>query len=223
MSSENSNRLFYVTRRSEKSFSLYSVSTDHLILSEVSEEVISDFLFLNEPTHPALSDEYVSSRCNGRLSYSAPISNYSYDSYYSYSLSDEELDEIANSLTLTYPRFIPITVCEDLDLDDCISEKTFFGGLSGNDDSNKQLSFNFMSELNSEVEKILKDFVDNPDNLIKAHKAQDILTNSMNGAVNSPPDLYVVGGTNDKGKSHILEDDEWKSYKEWKYLDIDDD
>ena len=223
MSSENSNRLFYVTRRSEKSFSLYSVSTDHLILSEVSEEVISDFLFLNEPTHPALSDEYVSSRCNGRLSYSAPISNYSYDSYYSYSLSDEELDEIANSLTLTYPRFIPITVCEDLDLDDCISEKTFFGGLSENDDSNKQLSFNFMSELNSEVEKILKDFVDNPDNLIKAHKAQDILTNSMNGAVNSPPDLYVVGGTNDKGKSHILEDDEWKSYKEWKYLDIDDD
>lgn len=223
MSSENSNRLFYVTRRSEKSFSLYSVSTDHLILSEVSEEVISDFLFLNEPTHPALSDEYVSSRCNGRLSYSAPISNYSYDSYYSYSLSDEELDEIANSLTLTYPRFIPSTVCEDLDLDDCISEKTFFGGLSGNDDSNKQLSFNFMSEFNSEVEKILKDFVDNPDNLLKAHKAGDILTNSMNKASNSPPNLYVVRGTNDKGKSHILEDDEWKSYKEWKYLDIDDD
>ena len=45
MSNQNSNRLFYVTRRSEKSFSLYSVKTDHLILSEVSEEVISDFLF----------------------------------------------------------------------------------------------------------------------------------------------------------------------------------
>ena len=218
MSSENSNRLFYVTRRSEKSFSLYSVRTDHLILSEVSEEVISDFLFLNEPTHPALSDEYVSSRCNGSLSYSAPISNYSYDSYYSYSLSDEELDEIANSLTLNYPRFIPSTVCEDLDLDDCISEKTFFGGLSGNDDSNKQLSFNFVNEVDERIDKILTDFLDNPDNLLKAHKAQDILTNSMNDKANAPPDLYVVRGYSDDPKS------QWDSNREgWKDLNIEDD
>jgi len=223
MSSENSNRLFYVTRRSEKLFSLYSVSTDHLILSEVSKEVISDFLFLNEPTHPALSDEWVSQKLNGNLSSSAPISNYSYDSYYSYSLSDEELDEIANSLTFTYPRFIPSTVCEEPDLSNCIGDKTFFGGFSLNDDSDKQLSFDFIDEATLKVEKILGDFLDNPDNLIKAHKAQDILTNSLNKATNSPPDLYVVRGNSDKGKSHILEDDEWKSYKEWKYLDIDDD
>ena len=217
MSSENSNRLFYVTRRSEKSFSLYSVNTDHLILSEVSEEVISDFLFLNEPSHPALTDEYVSSRCNGSLSPSAPISNYSYDSYYSYSLSDEELDEIANSLTLTYPRFIPSTVCEDLDLDDCISEKTFFGGLSGNDDSNKQLSFNFVNEVDERIDKILTDFLDNPDNLLKAHKVGDILTNSENKATNSPPNLYVVRGYSDDPKS------QWDSNREgWKDLNIED-
>ena len=75
-----------------------------------------------------------------------------------------------------------------------------------------------MSELNSEVEKILKDFVDNPDNLLKAHKAQDILTNSMNKASNSPPNLYVVGGYSDGPKS------QWDSNSEgWKDLNIEDD
>lgn len=220
MSRENSNRLFYVTKVSESTFSLYSISTDHLILSEVSEEVISDFLFSNEPHHPALTDEYVSARCNSRAPYSSLIDNYSYDSLYSYSLSQEELDEIQSCLSLTYPRFIPHTTCEEPDLSNCIGEKTFFGSISLNNDSDKQLSFDFIDEVTLKVEKILKDSLDNPDNLIKAHKTQDIL---INKAANSPPELYVVGGTNDKGKSHLLEDDEWKSYKEWKYLDIDDD
>ena len=104
-----------------------------------------------------------------------------------------------------------------LHLDDCISEKTFFGGLSGNDDSSKQLSFNFVNEVDERIDKILTDFLDNPDNLLKAHKAMDILTNSENKATNSPPNLYVVGGYSDDPKS------QWDSNREgWKDLNIED-
>ena len=53
MSNNSAQRLFYVVKESDKAYSLYSIHTDHLILAEVTSNVISDFLFLNEPTNPA--------------------------------------------------------------------------------------------------------------------------------------------------------------------------
>lgn len=64
MSNEKWERLFYVTRVGGEVYSLHSVKTDKLILSEVALSTISDFLFLNEPTHPALTDEAISRRMN---------------------------------------------------------------------------------------------------------------------------------------------------------------
>ena len=270
MSSKNSNRLFYVTKVSESTFSLYSISTDHLILSEVSEEVISDFLFSNEPSHPALTDEYVSARCNGNNNY---LHNYG-DNTFRYSKEDYLCNKEAwktvscnytdlnarysMDLYSTYvtPSNYKIDAYEDYYNPYCSSEQTQYGGSTFNDDSHRQLSFDFMTDLEKgkkaeeTLNKLLKDFVDDPDNLTKAHKAQEILTVHH---LSDPPDnvipildnvvsilertevesasrvtkkdhgLHVAGGNNDKGKSHILEDDEWKSYKEWKYLDIEDD
>ena len=54
MSNNFEQRLFYVVKESDRAYSLYSVHTDHLILAEVTSNVISDFLFLNEPTNPAI-------------------------------------------------------------------------------------------------------------------------------------------------------------------------
>lgn len=220
MSSENSNRLFYVTKVSESTFSLYSISTDHLILSEVSKEVISDFLFLNEPTHPALSDEWVSQKLNSNPPLSS-ISSYSYDPYYSYPISRDKLDDIADNLMITLSdslyesNNIYNKSCSSLG-GYCIVDQTFFNDDYLYNDSDKQLSFNFNEKTALNTEALLKEFLDNPDNLIKAHKVGDILTKSINKATNSPPDLYLVGDNSDKGKSHTLEDDEWG------YLDLDD-
>lgn len=58
MPNNNSKRLFYVVRESTKVFSLFSIKTNYLILSGVTPNVISDFLLLNEPENPALSQLY---------------------------------------------------------------------------------------------------------------------------------------------------------------------
>ena len=55
MSTNYTERLFYVVKESDTTYSLYSIQTDHLILAEVAADAISDFLFLNEPHNPALS------------------------------------------------------------------------------------------------------------------------------------------------------------------------
>ena len=244
MSSKNSNRLFYVTKVSESTFSLYSISTDHLILSEVSEEVISDFLFSNEPSHPALTDEYVSARCNGNNNY---LHNYG-DNTFRYSKEDYLCNKEAwktvscnytdlnarysMDLYSTYvtPSNYKIDAYEDYYNPYCSSEQTQYGGSTFNDDSHRQLSFDFMTDLEKEkkaeetLNKLLSERPpeqDVPNNVVSILERTEV--ESASRVNKKDHGLHVVGGNNDKRKSHILEDDEWRSYKEWKYLDIEDD
>lgn len=67
MSDQTSQRLFYLHKVAPTLYSLYSLKTDHRILSEVTLEVASDFLFLNEPGHPALTHEWISKKLNGKF------------------------------------------------------------------------------------------------------------------------------------------------------------
>lgn len=76
MSNNFAQRLFYVVKVSDRAYSLYSVHTDNLILAEVTFNVISDFLFLNEPTNPAIQ------RLKSHKTQSSEVITYGdYDSY----------------------------------------------------------------------------------------------------------------------------------------------
>ena len=168
MSTRNSERLFYVVKESDTTYSLYSIQTDHLILAEVAADAISDFLFLNEPSNPALSHlaiELCNSESNDNSkdapTYYTTISTYEpYDSY-----DPTEVTQwgnwTLNNLTL--------------------------------DESDKQLSFNFSSDLNEKCE-----------------------TNLTNFATNSS-ELYIHTGKTDSPKTQYSPNSEWKD------LNIDED
>jgi len=121
MSKRNTERLFYVVKESDTTYSLYSIQTDYLILAEVAANAISDFLLLNEPHNPALSflDKIFSypSDLNGNSKYA--LNYYATDSFY-----------------LCYNPYEPTKVTQwGID-----SLKDY-----NLDDTDKQLSFNFSS------------------------------------------------------------------------------
>ena len=220
MSNEKWERLFYVTRVGGEVYSLHSVKTDKLILSEVALSTISDFLFLNEPTHPALTDEAISRRMSAThpTHQTKPPAE---ERPFTYYLSERELAEIEDyiekNLLISYEDW-------KLDLDGagtnayCVSDLQLTLPFPSNLGSNREPELEPDPILNKENSEALKDFVDNPDNLLKAHKAQDIMINLMNKASDSSPNLYVVGGYSDDPKS------QWDSNSEgWKDLKIEDD
>lgn len=133
-------RLFYVVKESDTTYSLYSIQTDHLILAGVAANAISDFLLLNEPNNPALShlettsNYFYDSNPNSKwaVNYYTPFSTYeSYDAY--------------DSTEITQWR---INSLKDYNLDN----------------ADKQLSFSFSSDLDEKYETNLTNFVTNLSN-----------------------------------------------------------
>lgn len=158
MSTRNTERLFYVVKESGTTYSLYSIQTDHLILTEVAANAISDFLLLNEPHNPALSflDKTSSypSDLNGNSKYA--LNYHATDSFYLY-----------------YNPYDPTKVTQwEID-----SLKDY-----NLDDTDKQLSFNFSSNLEE--------------------KCETNLTNLSN--------LYLVADKSDGSKTEHDPDSEWK-------------
>ena len=132
--------------------------------------------------------------------------------------------------TYVTPSNYKIDAYEDYYNPYCSSEQTQYGGSTFNDDSHRQLSFDFMTDLEKgkKAEEILNKLLserppeqDVPNNVVSILERTEV--ESASRVTKKDHGLHVVGGNNDKGKSHILEDDEWKSYKEWKILNIDDD
>lgn len=182
MSTSYTERLFYVVKESDTTYSLYSIQTDHLILAEVAANAISDFLFLNEPNNPALS-------------HLETTSHYFYDS------NSNSKGAVNYYTTLStyepYDHYDP-------------TEVTQWGNITLNnltlDDSHKQLSFNFSSGLEEKCEDILTNFVANPDKPDNAAKANRIITNS----INRQSELYIHTGKTDGPKTQYSPNSEWK-------------
>jgi len=183
MSTSYTERLFYVVKESDTTYSLYSIQTDHLILAEVAASAISDFLFLNEPNNPALSK----------------LKAASFHDLYS---DNKHLKDTLNYYTnlFTYDFYNPYDQ----------TEVTQWGTATLNnltlDDSDKQLSFDFSSGLEEKCEDILTNFVAKPNNLDNAAKANHIITNS----INRQSELYVVRGNTDGPKTQYSPNSEWK-------------
>ena len=205
MSNNFEQRLFYVVKESDKAYSLYSIRTDHLILSAVTAEVVTDFLLLNEPNSPAFKvlkpDSFLFQKeknCSTTFSSIFPkdsgfkayseLSNYHSDSFtYGANYSDSNYSYNPKDLDTT--------------------------------DSPEQLSFDFVYGLNSKKEKIISEILDNPNNVLKAYEDKNTLSARGNNATNSPPELYIVREYSDYPKS---KDSDWKNLK-WKNLNLDDD
>lgn len=192
MSTNKSERLFYVVKESDTTYSLYSIQTDHLILAEVAANAISDFLFLNEPNNPALSKLKTASF---------------HDLYSDNKHLKDTLNYYAN--LFTYDFYNPYDQ----------TEVTQWGTATLNnltlDESDKQLSFDFSSELNQkkDTNNFIVNFSDSLINASDNQKSNYPLTNSITNS----SELYVVKGNTDGPKT------QYSPNSEWKELNIDDD
>ena len=54
MSANQTETLFYIVRIDDDTYSLFNVITDKIILNDVTQEQIKEFLNLNNPMHPSL-------------------------------------------------------------------------------------------------------------------------------------------------------------------------
>ena len=207
MSNNSAQRLFYVVKESDKAYSLYSIHTDHLILAEVTSNVISDFLFLNEPTNPA----YNQLESSSYMPTEAQINS----DYNSYLIPEEsglktyfELADRCSELVSYHMDY------SDLSLAD--SWNITLSNLNVTQNP-KQLEFDFGKEYELEVEKILNQFSDNPNNLKAAHKAASLLNTSVTKRIinesNRPSNLddtqnpKAQSGQNSEWKDLIIDND----------------
>jgi hypothetical protein len=124
MSDQTSQRLFYLHKVAPNLYSLYSLKTDHRILSGVTLEVASDFLFLNEPTHPALTHEWISKKLNGKSD-----EDKAYLTFSTQTLPNPDQNDL--SIIPSNPFFNPpgLDLCSDLKDYDLLKMDPFYNSI----------------------------------------------------------------------------------------------
>lgn len=180
MSNNFEQRLFYVVRESDRAYSLYSVHTDHLILAEVTSNVISDFLFLNEPTNPAIQ------RLESNNSSSSEVQTYG--DYISCVIPEE-------SGFKTY--FELNDRCSEL-----VSYHMDYSGTSLADSWNVTLSNLNVTQNPKQLEF---DFVNSSNNLKGVHKNEYLLESSVTKRI-----INESNSENNSPKAQSASNSEWK-------------
>ena len=131
---------FYVTDGPHNTYTVFNALTDEPILSDVSPREASDFLFLNEPTHPGI-DELVS--------ISNRLNHYKYDYFNNYDL------DVFDSYRINLPESYSFNL-KDLSPSEDWNYESSNNVLKYN--SNTQLEFDFnSSNATKESDEVLDD------------------------------------------------------------------
>lgn len=180
MSNNFAQRLFYVVKVSDRAYSLYSVHTDNLILAEVTSNVISDFLFLNEPTNPAIQRLE-----NGNFQSSEVVT---YEDYNFYVIPEE----------LGFKNYFELNDrCSEL-----VSYHMDYSHASGADSWNVALSNLNVTQNPKQLEF---DFVNSPNTLKGLHKKENLLSTSVTKRI-----INESNSENSSPKAGTAPYSEWK-------------